>query len=102
MMKKPLGFFTFEWFGIHALRGNNKIRLSTSLQNIPQYIEDPPNTEGDRIISYFSSAPLCLSNYLLLNINNIYRLQFSYWLAICINCLNYSILLKKQHQEQEK
>ena len=101
MMKKPPGFFTFEWFGIHARRGKNKIRLSTSLQNVPQYIEAPPNTEGNRIISYFSDDPFCSSNQLLLKINNIYRLQILYWLAICIYYLKYSILLMKQNQEQE-
>ena len=69
---------------------NNTIRLSISIQNIPQYIEGPPNAEGNRIISYFSVRPFYSSNPLLLKIDNICRLQFSYWLAICIYYLNYS------------
>jgi hypothetical protein len=75
---------------------NNTIRLSTSIQNIPQYIEGPPNAEGNRIISYFSVGVVHSSNPLLLKIDNMCRLQFSYWLAICIYYLNYSILLKKR------
>jgi hypothetical protein len=81
---------------------NNKIKLSSSLQNIPQYIEAPPDTEGNRIISCFFSDPLCSSKLLLLKMNNISQLPSSYWPALCIYCLNYSILLKIHNQEQEK
>jgi hypothetical protein len=34
----------------------NRIRLSPFFQNIPQYIEVPPNLEAKRIISYFSAG----------------------------------------------
>jgi len=40
--------------------------LYGSLQSIPQYVEVPPNTEGKRIVSYFSTVLLYQSNPLLL------------------------------------
>jgi len=44
----------------------NQIRLSTSFQSIPQYVEVPLNIEAKRIISYFSAVLSYRSNLLLL------------------------------------
>ena len=40
----------------------NQIRLSTSLQRFPQYVEAPPNIEAKRIISYVSAVLSYSSN----------------------------------------
>ena len=47
-------------------RQKNQIRLSTSLQRIPQHIEVPPNIEVKQIVLYFLTVLSYSSDQLLL------------------------------------
>ena len=60
-----------------------QLRLYTSFQSIPQYIEVPPNIEAKQIVSYFSTVLFYQSKPALLKDDSKLLIFQGCWQATC-------------------